>query len=338
MKAFLKSRVAIISVLTALTTSLLISGCSFLPAEEEILQPPLMQQEKIEFKTEPAARGDLISQLKLLATFYPQVKKSLSFESQGGRLKNIAVSLSKEVKAGDLIAELNSNDLDLNIKLLKIDIQKTKLTIGQLQANDSDTYSIKRAQLDLQQQELRLDNMESQLSKTRIYAPIDGKITHVISLAIGEYISAFQTVAIISDTRKLVVMTSAVEANRLPIGAKVIVEYASKRLDGEVVANPSTLFSDPDESIRKSAFITLDAGVPEGANMGDETKIIYVVDHRENVIKLPRSYINSMSGYSYVNVLEDGVRVEKDVQVGLTTATEVEIISGLNEGDLVIVN
>ena len=45
-----------------------------------------------------------------------------------------------------------------------------------------------------------------------------------------------------------------------------------------------------------------------------------------------------MSGRRYVNVLEDGVRVEKDVEIGLQTDTEAEIINGLEEGDLVITN
>ena len=45
-----------------------------------------------------------------------------------------------------------------------------------------------------------------------------------------------------------------------------------------------------------------------------------------------------MSGRRYVNVLEDGVRVEKDVEIGLMTDTEAEIIKGIDEGDLVIVN
>jgi UDP-3-O-[3-hydroxymyristoyl] glucosamine N-acyltransferase len=104
------------------------------------------------------------------------------------------------------------------------------------------------------------------------------------------------------------------------------------------VANPSTLFNDPDERLRKAAIIKISAMLPEKVKLGSHARITFVQDIRENVIILPRSQINLMSGRRYVNVLEDGVRVEKDVEIGLMTDTEAEIIKGLDEGDLVIVN
>jgi hypothetical protein len=37
-------------------------------------------------------------------------------------------------------------------------------------------------------------------------------------------------------------------------------------------------------------------------------------------------------------VLENGLRVEKDVTVGISNTTDVEIVTGLAEGDLIITN
>jgi membrane fusion protein, macrolide-specific efflux system len=66
--------------------------------------------------------------------------------------------------------------------------------------------------------------------------------------------------------------------------------------------------------------------------------IHYIKQKRENVLIVSRSYINTMSGRYYVNVLEDGVRVERDIEIGLMTATEVEIVDGIDEDDLIIIN
>jgi hypothetical protein len=78
--------------------------------------------------------------------------------------------------------------------------------------------------------------------------------------------------------------------------------------------------------------------MPDDIKLGSSVRITYVEEERNDVLVLPRNRINLMSGRRYVNVLEDGVRVEKDVEVGLMTDTEAEIINGLEEGDLVITN
>lgn len=338
MKSFLSKAVNLTVVLIILTTSLLVGGCSFLPVEEEELAPPLMQPAKIEYKTEPVKLGTLIQQIRLSGTFYPEITKSLSFEKQGGRLMAVHARMGQVVKAGDLIAELDSSSLANEIAIQEIEVQKSQLTVDQLRASRADSYTQKRAKLDLQQQKLRLTDMQKQLDATRIISPIDGEITYMISTSIGEYVNSYQIVTKVADTSALVLITTADKASDLPVGAIVTVEFQKEELTGEVVANPSTLFNDPNENLQKAAIVRITGELPAKATLGSDARIVYVQEKRENVIVLPRTQINLMSGRRYVNVLEDGVRVEKDVEIGLMTDTEAEIVKGLEEGDLVIVN
>ncbi|MDD2441570.1 MAG: biotin/lipoyl-binding protein [Eubacteriales bacterium] len=338
MKRTFRFGVQVIVLLSLMLVLVTASGCNFLPVEEEELAPPLMQPAKIEYKTEPAQRGTLIQQLRLSGSFQPEVQLSLSFEDQGGRLKEKHVRLGQEVKAGDLIAELDSGTVGFNIELQEIEIEKSKLNISQLRENKAGYYAIRRAQLDLEQQELRLANLQRQLAATQIVAPFDGEITYIISTSIGEYINAYQIVAKVADTRQLVLVTTNDKASELPVGAEVVIEFQKEELTGEVIGNPSTLFNDPNEYLRKAAVIKVKGELPAKATLGSDARIVYVQDKREDVLILPRRQINLMSGRRYVNVLEDGVRVEKDVEIGLMTDTEAEIIKGIDEGDLVIVN
>lgn len=338
MKVFRRLRAVIAIPMAALAVCMLISGCNILPAEEEVLQPPLVEPEQIKYRTEPAARGNLVLELNLPAKFSPQVTASLSFQKQSGRLKTMAISIGDDVKKGDLIAELDTAQLQLDMKLLQIDIEKTKLSLSQMYANNADTYSIKRAKLDLEQQQLRLTNYQDQILQSQILAPFDGRITYLLSASLGDFINAYQSMAVIADTSKLVVITSTNDAGELAIGAKVTVEFDGKPLPGEVVANPSTLYNDPNQSLRFAAIVKLENGVPEGARLSSPARIRYIQEQRENVIILPRGSVNSVGSRRYVNVLVDGIRIEKDVQVGLTNDTQAEIISGIDEGDLVILN
>jgi hypothetical protein len=56
------------------------------------------------------------------------------------------------------------------------------------------------------------------------------------------------------------------------------------------------------------------------------------------VIVLPRSAIRSYMGRNYVQIVEGERRKEVDIEVGLTTPTEVEIVKGLEEGQKVVLN
>ena len=338
MRQLMKKAISLAAILCILAAGVLLGGCNFFPTEEEELAPPLMQPAKIEYKTEPVALGTLIQQVRMTGSFYAENTKALTFESQGGRLKEMHVRLGDSVKAGDLLVELDSGNIEYDIRMQEIEVEKTEISISQLKANRADKYSIRRANLELEQQQMRLAELVRQLEATRIVSPIDGEITYNISTSVGEWVNAYQIVCKVADTSTLVLITRSDKAGDLPIGAIVSVEFQKQELIGEVVANPSTLFNDPDENLRKCAIIKLTDGIPEKAALGSDARIVYVQERREDVIVLPRTQINLMSGRRYVNVLEDGVRVEKDVEVGLTTDTEAEIIKGLAVGDLVIVN
>jgi macrolide-specific efflux system membrane fusion protein len=321
-----------------LACCLLTSGCSLFPAEEEKLAPPLMQPAKIEYSTITATRGSLVLQLRLTGKFYPENQQSLSFEKQGGRLKSLRVTNGDIVKKGDLIAQLDSGSIVSSIEIQALEVDKSQLSLSQMRANGADSYSVKKAQLDLQQQQIRLKDLQRQLEATQIFAPIDGQVTYLISTDIGEYVNAYQTVTRIADISRLVLQVTGENAADLPIGAGVTIEFNKMTFDGIVTANPTSLISDPDEQIRKSAFISFAGIWPAEASLGQSADVVYVQEKREDVLFLPRAYINIMSGRHYVNVLEDGVRVEKDVEIGLLTETEAEIIKGIDADDRIIIN
>lgn len=86
----------------------------------------------------------------------------------------------------------------------------------------------------------------------------------------------------------------------------------SKRFGVEAV------FENPDHVLRPGTF-------------GD---IVFEAQSHENALVVPQRAILS---HSYVFVVEDGKAVRKDVALGLQNTVMVEILSGLEEGDLVIV-
>ncbi len=325
----------LLSLLAA--AAVLATGCGLLPEEEEILPPPLITPKAVSYQTTPVVRGDLVLQEDYVFFVSPSVSYALSFHAQGGRLKSLPVTAGQDVKAGDLVAELDSGTLKTEIRIQELEVRKSELQLQKLKDTGADATTVQVAVLSLEQLRLRLSLQKDQLAATQLRAPIDGKVTYVGSYAVGESVGAYATVAIVADTSRLRLVAKGSDVSRLPLGAEVTVTYEKKAYAATVVANGTTLYDDPDKTMREAAVLAFADGLPEGAGLGISLRGAFVSDHREGVLVLPRSAVHMQSGRRYVDLLLDGVRTERDVEVGLTTSTECEIVEGVSEGDLVIV-
>ena len=61
-----------------------------------------------------------------------------------------------------------------------------------------------------------------------------------------------------------------------------------------------------------------------------------MLERREGVVVVPRSVVETYVNRTYVQVLEDGLPVERDVEVGIETPTRAEIRTGLSAGEAVV--
>ena len=90
----------------------------------------------------------------------------------------------------------------------------------------------------------------------------------------------------------------------------------------------------PDE-MRDVVLVRVDAP-PEALTRGQTGSASMVTDRRENVIVLPSDAVQTYVNRRFVFVLEDDLRVERTVEVGLSTSTQVEIVEGLSVGEQVV--
>ena len=58
----------------------------------------------------------------------------------------------------------------------------------------------------------------------------------------------------------------------------------------------------------------------------------------ESTLVLPFEYILTDEIGDFVYVVENGVVARRDVELGITTSTDAEVLSGLNEGDEIIIS
>lgn len=331
-------------VAVMLAASLALTGCSLLPLEEEALQPPLVQPAEEELDIVDAAKGNIQTFLKGTANFVSASMDTLSFKESGGRLKSINVTVGQEVKAGDLLAELETGDLELQIRLQQLNVERARLQYNQARASGAIATDLRLREIDLERESMLLESMESRLDQSQLYSPISGIVSFVESLNAGDFINAYQSIVTIADPSKMqLTYVAANTKDLLPVeaGMPVSLKYKGKDYKGKVLQSPSGLPLAASDAKAERNSVTIIIGMddePGGAQIGHSAELTIELQKRENVIVLPRAAIRSYMGRSYVQVAEGDRRKEVDVEVGLTTPTEVEIVRGLEEGQKIILN
>lgn len=328
----------------ALALSLALSGCALLPIEDEALQPPLIQPSEEELDIVEAAKGSIQTYLKGTANFVSTSAETLSFKQSSGRLKAVSVSVGQEVKAGDLLVELETGDLELQLRLQKLNVEKVRLQYSEARASGASDTDLRLREIDMERELLMLESMEKRMESSRLYATISGIVTFVESLNAGDVINTHQSIVSIADPSKMqltYVSGNTKELFPVEAGMPAKLRYKGKDYAGTVLQTPANapLTDDQNKAERNSATIIVGMEEqPVDVQIGHSAELTIELQNRENVIVLPRSAIRSYMGRNYVQIAEGDRRKEVDVELGLTTATEVEIIRGLEEGQQVILN
>jgi len=333
------------AVLAALMAApLVLSGCSFLPVEEEALQPPLVEPAREPLDYTVVSRGTIETYLRGTAHFVSSRVETLSFKESGGRLKSIHVALGDHVEAGEPVAELEVGDLELQAELQRLNVERARLLYKEARTSGASGVDLRLREIDLEREQKMLEAMETRLGKARLHAPISGTVIFVASMKEGDTVSAYQPIVTIADPDSVQLTYVAAESRELfglEVGMPAYLKYKGVEYTGKVLQTPSSapLTADPAGAERNGVTIVVGIDDPPGdVQIGHSADLTIPLQKRENVIILPRSAIRSYMGRNYVQVVEGERIKEVDVETGLTTPTEVEIVKGLEEGQMVVLN
>lgn len=333
------SMVKTMSLIVAVLMVAMTAGCQYiLPKEEESLAPPLVVPKEVKYTTTPVERGDIVSSVQGMARFQSVRRVDVQFAS-GGRVKSINIKYGDSVKKGDVLIELNTGDLDYEIQVATLNYEKAQ-NIYNANKKYLRTKTDKRnAQIDLELQKMYLDKLLKQKEDSVLRSPIDGNVVYVTTASEGSMIEAFAPLVRLEDPSvKMLQYENDTNRSQFQEHMKVQVTLKSDKTtcEGEVVSNPLDRTQFDTDDLANMLFIKVPDDFLKNTKLGEEAVVVLILNERNGVLKLPRNVVKTYMQRRYVQVLENGVKVEKDVQVGLETSTETEIVSGLNEGELVI--
>lgn len=326
----MNSRIAV----AALTILTVLSGCFLLPKEEEILAPPLMKPPEITYQVINPKRGNLYDKVVVSGYFTFPRQHSLFFK-EGGKLKGVYVDYGDVVTTGQLLAELENENLERQIARQKISLEMTKVGRDRTLAMGTDKYQARLEDLKVTLSQLSLTELREDYAKAQIRSPMGGVVVYVAQNEEGEYLAPYTSLVQLAEPTELVLSYTGANVSDFRLGQEVEVHVEEDIYAGNVVLTPESVPLDAPENMRNKVFIDVH-DLPPAVTKGFHAFIHLILDKAEGVLVVPRHVVNSYKGTTFVYVMEDGLRKQKTVKVGLQTSNEAAILEGLEETDAVI--
>lgn len=175
----------------------------------------------------------------------------------------------------------------------------------------------------------------------KLIAEEDGKVTFVKGLEQGERSVSGQIVVTTNSREGFFLSASTKYWDRFTAGQEVTIrirgkEYTAVVVEAQVLGIESPMRpSNPEEESAVYFHLTDESAYLQS---GDSGEINLLVSEKENVLYIPNRTVTTVNDRKIVYVEdENGIRGVRDVETGLVTDKYIEIVSGLKEGDSVIV-
>ncbi len=156
------SRFRVFAVVLVLASVLLTAvACNDSPVggKEEPTPTPIPPPPEPIKATYVVKRGEVVDSLTFSGRISPVVEKALFFQTDG-RVKTVYVDRNEMVKAGQILAELDNEDLKRQLAQAELELETAKQNLASAQA--ALQYNLEKARIALRLKELQLAKMEAQ--------------------------------------------------------------------------------------------------------------------------------------------------------------------------------
>ncbi len=351
----------------AAATALLCSGCGHHSTDATETSRPVVAAAKV-------TRSDLARELVFAAEFQPHFAVDLHARV-AGFVRALDVDIGDRVKAGQVLAELDipllKEDLararaslrrsEADSQRARIAYEEVHLAFTRLQAvaqsqpklvipQDLDAASSKEraaaaaataAQEQVQVAQFELDRLLAEEADTRLLAPFDGVVTELHAnpgdLVQGGTSPSGQAKALVRlaqlDHLRLVFPVSVSHIGLIRTNDLLTIRLEDgRKLEGRIAR-----FSHEVNMVTRSMQVEADVANDDLSLVpGMYASALLQTEQRHQVLVVPIDAVNRRQSLSVLTVGADGVVAERVVQIGLETPVQTEILSGLKEGDLVL--
>ncbi len=343
-------------------------GCSLLPKEEELpMAPVLVEAETEEYTVATVVRGDVRIEEVVRANYVPSASEKLAFRMGDELVSKVYVQVGDTVKTGDVLAELDVtnqkdqlrvqqeriDDLYLQLEHLyeseQLDLSKAQLADEQAAENGITDWTsqmdsvlgqyedqARQIRNSIQVAEKRLTELKREVEERQLIASIDGTVTYLYEFQEGERAEEGRSVITLSDMSQALFEVYSENGSLLELGETYML--TSNDTEYEVVVRSAEELAE--EGIdAKEGHIYLKMKTPDPTiEQGASGSVHVILEESISTLWVPAKAVREIRGKHVVYCLnEEGFREMREVTIGIQNGKITEIISGVEENEIIVV-
>ena len=338
-------------LITLFLAVLPLSGCFLLPEEETPPVLAVLDEETAEtYQYSYVTRGDLEQWASITCQFQSLQQEALTFQYDGRTIGAVYVAVGDEVEPGQLLAELENAELDAELEAAEtkladltqeLESARSNLAIVESSSDlawQTEQYrtNVIRLEEDYAIAESRTIELREQKQSECIYAGIEGTVSYIRSYNVSDPENDY---VIISDRGDACFYADTEHYASMPAGMEVTLSTDEGDVTCVVTEASDLGFPEPTVSERGTSRVYF-VPTTELAMMTDSSKakLELLLDSRRDVLIVQARALFFAGGQAYAYYEnENGVREAKPVEVGLKVTGKYEVLSGLTEGEELVV-
>jgi HlyD family secretion protein len=229
--------------------------------------------------------------------------------------------------------------------IAKIDYQKAKdaLQSAEIRAKhasqaatlegDDVQLALKTKVNELERAKLSMEEAQRRVDELTVRAPVDGFIG-TLNVQNRMVVAANAPLMTLVDLSRLEIEVEVPETYVADMGLGMSAEIALP--SGTATGKLSALSPEVVKNM-VLARVRFDGEQPKGLRQSQRVTARLLIEEKPNVLMLPRGPFVENDGGRYAYVVRDGIATRTPITMGATSVSSVEIVSGLKQGDKVVV-
>jgi len=259
-----------------------------------------------------------------------------------GRIERIPQKEGSEVRAGDLLIQLNTDLIRPMFEVAEAQVERDQIEFDRMtnlvKQDATPRRDLENATTQLAISKARLDEVRARLERTSILAPTAGVLNEIL-VEEGEYVDAGKAVAEVVDTHTVKVVVDVPERDIafFAVGQKARIFVDVKGQQKSLVGTITFISELADQRTRSTRMeITLEN--KERLLRSGQIVLVHLTRRiLKDAIMVPLLAVIPMEQSKAVYVVNSTQAVRREVELGFIKGDHVQVKSGLEPGDHLII-
>ncbi|HAX01821.1 MAG: Secretion protein HlyD [Microgenomates group bacterium GW2011_GWF2_45_18] len=290
-------------------------------------------------------KKELVQSIQVSGVVQAHERASLRFLA-GGKLVYLGAKEGDVVRKWQTIASIDKSELKKQLEKDLNDYSNTRIDFDQkmddLKDKQGDTAvdrTREKTQNTLENAVVTVEIRDIILKNSSLYAPFDGVLVSSPAQTVGEILVATDVFEIVNPT-SLYVETEVDEADiskiRVGQNATVIFDALPDTEESATVTSIAYASSESSNGTVYKVKLSLPVEHMDQYRLGMNATAKIELDRVSDALVIPASSLISRDGKTFVEVMVENKKIEKEIILGLETDVEVEVLSGISSEDRIV--